>query len=142
MRTRRLSSATMEPADFAKALVFALKSPDVRVQVRADLRAELGALKMKWNNRVQDLEDQVESLEQYWRRNCLTISGVQETYGEDVGEKVLEIFNNRMDIQPKITSVDIDRLHRVGVISENRPRGVIVCDEGAQETLQQDYALG
>ena len=99
-------------------------------QLRNELRQELSELRSentRLRNLVGDLEDQVESQEQYSRRNCLRISGLTEQDGEDVGETTLKLFNQKMDVQPPIQPSDIDRIHRLGEKRDDgRPRGVIV----------------
>lgn len=52
-----------------------------------------------------------DDLEQYSRRSCLRISGVQENDNEDVSKIVLDIARQ---VGADISLQDIDRTHRVG----------------------------
>ena len=58
--------------------------------------------------RVHELEVKVDRAEQYSRRNCLRVSGIPETDGESVEEKVLEIATA---VESDISISDIDRSH-------------------------------
>ena len=65
--------------------------------------------------RVKDLEDQADKTEQYTRRSNLLFSGLPETgVGEDTEEKILEIVNGKMGVQPPLSAHDIARSHRLG----------------------------
>ena len=130
----------MGTESFAKAFLSALKTPDIQSaikaivgeQMREDLHAELGTLRKEvkqLRSRVADLEEEVENLEQYSRRNCLRISGVPESDNEDAAMKTLELFNEKMKLTPPIQPTDVDRIHRLGKKNEGpnaRPRGIIV----------------
>ena len=64
--------------------------------------------------RVKDLEDQADKTEQYTRRSNLLFSGLPETgVGEDTEEKILEIVNGKMGVQPPLSAHDIARSHRL-----------------------------
>ena len=65
----------------------------------------------KLTARVAALEAQADQAEQYSRRNCLRISGIPETTGENTDNIVLSIAN---DIDSEVRLQDIDRSHRVG----------------------------
>ena len=86
-----------------------------------DLQNENKFLKSK----VTTLESQIDQAEQYSRRNCLRISGVQESNNENTDEIVLKISS---DIGSGIQLPDIDRCHRNGNPNRNRtkPRDIIV----------------
>ena len=65
--------------------------------------------------RVKDLEDQADKTEQYTRRSNLLFSGLPEAgVGEDTKEKILEIVNGKMGVQPPLSPHDIARSHRLG----------------------------
>ncbi|MEW8545707.1 MAG: hypothetical protein AB2693_19470 [Candidatus Thiodiazotropha sp.] len=76
-------------------------------------------------SRVTALESQVDQAEQYSRRNCLRISGIQETNNENTDEIVLKVAS---DIGSSVQLPDIDRSHRIGNPNRNRikPRDIIV----------------
>ena len=48
---------------------------------------------------VKSLEKKVDDQEQYLRRNCLPIHGLNETKTEDTDEMVLDIVNNNLNIK-------------------------------------------
>lgn len=75
--------------------------------------------------RVKTLESAAEQAEQYSRRNCLRISGIDEVYGENTDDIVLKMAS---DIGSDIQINDIDRSHRIGKPNAQRirPREVIV----------------
>ena len=50
--------------------------------------------------------------QQYSRRNCLLLHGIEETKDEDTDDIVLEVFNNDMDLN--ISKTALDRSHRIG----------------------------
>lgn len=58
------------------------------------------------------LTKQMDNLEQYSRRNCVRVSGVEETGQENTDQIILDIAANRLGITLNIT--DIDRSHRIG----------------------------
>lgn len=86
-----------------------------------DLQNENKSLK----SRVTTLESQIDQAEQYSRRNCLRISGIQESNNENTDEIVLKMSS---DIGSGIQLPDIDRCHRIGNPNRNRtkPRDIIV----------------
>ena len=75
--------------------------------------------------RVAVIESQADQAEQYSRRNCLRISGVTETPGENTDNIVLSMAS---DIESDIRLQDIDRSHRIGNPKKKRskPREIIV----------------
>ena len=74
---------------------------------------------------LEKLKADVNSLEQYSRRNCLRIFGVVESDGENTSELVMELARN--NLQVNIEQSDIDRSHRIGRSHERgHPRDIIV----------------
>lgn len=76
--------------------------------------------------RVTVLESQADQAEQYSRRNCLRISGVQEEANENTDDFTLKVAN---DIGSNIQLNDIDRSHRIGNPNNKKrvkPRDIIV----------------
>ena len=83
---------------------------------------------MKLQMQVKELTDKVSNLfvqvdeqEQYSRRNCLLIHGVEENQNEDTDILSINIINEHLglDIQPS----DIDRTHRIGNKNITRKKG-------------------
>ena len=67
-----------------------------------------------------NLKAEIEDLEQYSRRNCLIVHGLEEKEGKDT-DKVIQSFAKthlKMDLKEQ----DIDRSHRLG--RPHRPTGV------------------
>ena len=64
--------------------------------------------------------------EQYSRRNCLLVHGVEENNNEDTDQEIINIVKN--DLGEEITIHDIDRTHRLGKrkLDNNVPRPIIV----------------
>ena len=72
-------------------------------------------------DKVSNLSVQVDEQEQYSRRNCLLIHGVEENQNEDTDTFSINIINEHLglDIQPS----DIDRTHRIGNKNKARKKG-------------------
>ena len=62
--------------------------------------------------RSKVLEESNDQQEQYSRRNCLLIHGVEENSNEDTDKLVLNIISNDLEID--LTEIAIDRTHRIG----------------------------
>ncbi len=69
--------------------------------------------------RIQSLERQADSAEQYSRRNCLRLSGVKEDADEVTDDVIMDIFK---DMGAGVTLCDIDRSHRIGKPKAGRQR--------------------
>ena len=72
------------------------------------LQIEVSSLKVE----VKNLEKKADDQEQYSRRNCLLIHGLTETKTEDTDEMVLDVINNKLNIE--MSQISIDRSHRLG----------------------------
>ena len=126
MNLQTLTTATQ---DLKKELdTFRTSNQQLRTEV-----SELRELVKKKDDRIKNLEGKaiaveltLDEHEQYSRRNSLRISGVNETGNEDIGERVLGLFNKRMKLQPPITADEIDRVHRTGPMKEGATRPVLV----------------
>lgn len=73
---------------------------------------------------INTLQDDIDNLEQYSRRNCLLIHGVKEKKDENTNHQSLKVFrdNLKLDIQ----SSDLDRSHRIGKHQPGKTRPIIV----------------
>ena len=78
------------------------------------------------SERIMDLEKCVDEQEQYSRRNSLRISGFEESMGEDIMKKTLDLFNKEMKIMPPVVENEVERIHRVGPWFEGKSRAVLV----------------
>ena len=62
-------------------------------------------------NTITALDNSVNQLEQYSRRNCIRIFGIEEKQGENTDQLICEVAKTmKIDLQAN----DIDRSHRVG----------------------------
>ena len=74
------------------------------------------------------LECKIDDLEQYFRRNCIKITGVSENKDENSDDVALNVIN-KLILGPEKISISIDKIersHRVGKPRGNRPRDIIV----------------
>ena len=60
----------------------------------------------------KSLTSDVDELEQYSRRNCLLLHGVQENENENTDDIVLKTMSEELDIE--IKENDLHRTHRIG----------------------------
>ena len=71
------------------------------------------------------MEESIDAQQQYSRRNCLLLHGIEETKGEDTDNIVLEVLNNDMGLN--ISKTALDRSHRIGnlkIKKKSRPTSV------------------
>lgn len=94
-------------------------------KVTEPLVEKIGVMEKK----VKQLQDDLDAQEQYSRRESLRISGLRQEEGEDIEERVLQMFNRQMKVSPPIAPNDIARVHRVGSKNPKNatvPRQVLV----------------
>ena len=72
------------------------------------LQIEVSSLKVE----VKNLEKKTNDQEQYSRRNCLLIHGLNETKTENMDKMVLDVINDKLNME--MSQVSIDRSHRLG----------------------------
>ena len=84
------------------------------------LQIEVSSLKVE----VKNLENKTHGQEQYSRRNCLLIHGLNETKTENTGEMALDVISDKLNM--KMSQVSIDRSHRLGKRKGQKPRAIIV----------------
>ena len=72
------------------------------------------------------MKKKADDQEQYSRRNCLLIHGLTETKTEDTDEMVLDVINNKLNIE--MSQISIDRSHRLGKQKgpRQKPQAIIV----------------
>ena len=73
-----------------------------------NLKGEVSYLSEK----LGKLEESIDAQQQYSRRNCLLLHGIEETKGEDTDDLVLEVLNDDMGLN--ISKTALDRFHRIG----------------------------
>ena len=95
-----------------------------KYEVSKAVSDRLFAEKLKLDNKIHDLEDSINDLEQYSRRNCLLIHGVKEKARENTDELALDVFNNSLEINTTVN--DICRSHRIGKKRPDKTRPIIV----------------
>ena len=137
---------------WAKVLIGCVQGM-MNIKLNTDMTAEIDTLKktfatkeevqsLKNENRlmkikVAALQDEIDALEQYSRRNCLIFHGLPEEKGESTTDKILDIVHNKLMVPAiTVTKRDIDRSHRLGKLakldgrqtrsSTSKPRPVIV----------------
>ena len=140
----------------------------VAIQCKLLISAEVEQLVIKrvesataeFKNKIKSLEDEnnmlkcnlhemenrimtkIDDAEQYSRRSCLRIAGIQESINENTDEIVLNLAGRlNIDLNPR----DIDRSHRVGPVqpsssgseepTRRRPREIIVKFVNSQARL-------
>ena len=64
------------------------------------------------SEKLGKMEESIDARQQYYRRNCLLLHGIEETKGEGADNIVLEVLNNDMDLN--ISKTALDRSHRIG----------------------------
>ena len=70
------------------------------------------------------MEESIDAQQQYSRRNCLLLHGIEETKGEDTDNIVLEVLNNDMGLN--ISKTALDRSHRIGNLKIKKKSGPII----------------
>ena len=86
------------------------------------LQIEVSSLKVE----VKHLEKKTDYQEQYSRRNCLLIHGLNETKTENTDEMVLDVINDKLNME--MSQVSIGKSHRLGKRKGpgQKPRAIIV----------------
>ena len=74
--------------------------------------------------KIEDLEIEQDRQEQYSRRNCLLLHGIEENKKENTDSLVTENIKKYTGIE--LSDFDIDRSHRLGKPKPNKPRPIIV----------------
>ena len=77
------------------------------------LKNEVSSLK----ERIDLLEKKSDDSEQYSRRNCLLVHGVEEQEQENTDNIVLSVIKEHLDIELLVK--DLDRSHRIGKRNSN-----------------------
>jgi hypothetical protein len=95
--------------------------------------SKMSSLEKQQSHLVQQnatLEDKIDELEQYSRRNCLLIHGVKEGLNESTDQLVIDTINHSITLDAPVKIDDIDRSHRLGRPKEgseaSRPRPIII----------------
>ena len=88
----------------------------------AELKITINSLNVRLDKADRTLDCQ----EQYPRRNCLLIYGIDEENQENTDEVVINVLKKEMD--EEITHLDIDRSHRLGnrKLDKSKHRPIII----------------
>ena len=86
-----------------------------------NLKGEVSYLSEK----LGKLEESIDAQQQYSRRNCLLLHGIEETKGEDTDNIVLEVLNNDMGLN--ISKTALDRSQRIGNPKINKKSRPIIA---------------
>lgn len=96
---------------------------EVKIRLATEpLKQQVNDMQITLNQLKSDLKEVIEKndeLEQYSRRSCLRVSGINESDNENVTEKIIHLASRT---GADITARDIDRAHRVGKKNTGRNR--------------------
>lgn len=74
--------------------------------------------------KIEILEKRIDDNEQYNRLNNLRVYGIKETGEENVENLIIELFKNKLNVN--ISGMDIERVHRLGPLSQGKSRPIII----------------
>lgn len=102
---------------------------DMKKDIKA-IRDELAESSRAITSELQLMKEEMDSMQQYSRRNCLVLRGVEEKSGENTDAVVLDVLHNKLRLT-HITLDHIERTHRLGKPSSpsnprDKPRGIIM----------------
>ena len=103
----------------ASAVADLRKALDSNTEVIRELRSALE----ERDRTISSLQNKIDDLEQYQRRQCLRVFGVEEKPNEDTDRIIIDVAQK---IGVDLSVSDIDRSHRVGRRDTGRPRPIIV----------------
>ena len=123
-----------------KALISALVTP-IREAIKEELKVQeknfdslnkqISSLQADLNDKnkyISTLEERIDELEQYSRRNCLIFTGIPEKDEEKTDEIIFDIAKKQLNIE--LQNSDIDRSHRIPGGPRRRdnekPRNIVV----------------
>lgn len=118
--TKKLSKM-IEEQERQESRIFDLENKvDSKEEEIKALKNEMTELKCDLGKSLDKLND----LEQYSRRNCVRIFGVEERAEENPFDLVTALANDKLGLN--VSPDDIDRTHRVGPVVAGKTRGIIV----------------
>ena len=123
--SKMAAMATVNKSDLVEALKEALRDPDVVKLINDSMRTETESLKeviVEKDQKINELEDKLEGLEMYGRRNGVRIHGIPEKEGERTDEIVINLAKR---IGAEIPSFALGRSHRVGPKNTGRTSPII-----------------
>ena len=81
---------------FSKDLHNYILEEEGKLAVQKTVTEKLCADRDRLLQSVEDLEDELDEQQQYSRRNCLMVHGIQENPKENVEAKVMNVFDNKL----------------------------------------------
>ena len=94
-----------QSTDFKLSLDYTSEHIETLEREKADLTRKVNGLK-------KDLEEQIDNIEQYSRRQCLVFMGIEEEREENTDQVILEFCRDNLGIT--IFESQLDRSHRLG----------------------------
>ena len=89
-------------------------------ELEKERKIEVSSLRVE----LKFFEKKADDQEQYSHRNCFLIHGLNETKSEDKDEMVLDIINNKVNIE--MSQISIEKSHRFRKRKVQNPRAIIV----------------
>ena len=124
--TFKMAVSNVHNQELVAALIDALKDPGVVKTlisaIRDDVKKSFEKELEERDQKIAELENKIDDLEMYGRRNGIRIHGIPENEGEKTDEIVMKLAQ---DIGANIPSSALGRSHRVGRKNNNRPRAII-----------------
>ena len=107
---RKIASLELDNTDFEERI----SKLEQSVSEMGDLVLRLQDKNAILNNSVDILKAQNDQHEQYSRRSCLRINGIDKVNNESSDDCIAKVVQICNDLNVNITADDIDRAHRVG----------------------------
>ena len=126
--------AKLDTDDFIKVFTMALKEEAVieklQEAVCQPLKREIATMKQiieAKDKEIKELEEKIDNLEQYSRRNSLRLHGIAEKESENLIDEIPALLNKELQFPAPMKRADICRIHRLGPrSSQGQPRPIIV----------------
>ena len=111
---------------FSKDLQHYFVEEEGKLAIQKTVPDQLAEDRRRLLKSINDLEDEIEDQQQYSRRNCLLVHGIQEKPKEDVEGLVMDVLENKL--QAGVTKNQISRVHRIGKkrTDQGKPRSIIM----------------
>ena len=99
-------------ANMEASVKFISDNFDKQASVNTGLHKEIAELKNELNAANERHANEIDSLEQYSRRNCVVLHGATEQENEDTDQLFINTIRDHLGVDIKVR--DIDRSHRLG----------------------------
>ena len=111
-------------ADFVQLISEKFDEYEKDRKAKDELIIKLQTQVTELTDKVSNLSVQVDEQEQYSRRNCLLIHGVEENRNQDTDTLSINIINEHLGLD--IQASDIDRTNRLGNKNKARKKGRVI----------------